>query len=285
MEESVEKKLELFFPYYINQGRLLDIYAILNGGYSEFSELITTINSENQKGGKAELSVNGGFKLLNIGASVSGNVDTKDSQQYSSTEKKVQTITSILSIVKNTLSEKGYLFDIKEAKPGQFVCIPVNLSINSVKSLFEEMVELIKMSNNLQPLNSSVKKPDKDLKNYENLLKNSQSLFAGEEILYDTKEFAIIGNIVNSNLYQSTRNDLIGTSLNCLAQVKRVHPKGTELLKNTMFSKLKDEKVKEDLIEAMGAIANAKIYRFEAIAIPSIYGKPVFELEIIALYQ
>ena len=34
-------KVELFFPYYINQSRLLDIYAILNGGYSEYAEITT----------------------------------------------------------------------------------------------------------------------------------------------------------------------------------------------------------------------------------------------------
>ena len=39
-----ETKVELFFPYYINQSRLLDIYAILNGGYSEYAE-ITNINN------------------------------------------------------------------------------------------------------------------------------------------------------------------------------------------------------------------------------------------------
>ena len=38
---KTEKQKELFFPYYINQGRLLDIYAILNNGYSEYSEIIT----------------------------------------------------------------------------------------------------------------------------------------------------------------------------------------------------------------------------------------------------
>ena len=44
-----DKKLDLFFPYYINQGRLLDIYAILNGGYSEYTEITTAIGAEKSR--------------------------------------------------------------------------------------------------------------------------------------------------------------------------------------------------------------------------------------------
>lgn len=29
----------VFFPYYVNQNRLLDIYAILNKGFSEYEEI------------------------------------------------------------------------------------------------------------------------------------------------------------------------------------------------------------------------------------------------------
>lgn len=29
----------VFFPYYVNQNRLLDIYAILNRGFSEYEEI------------------------------------------------------------------------------------------------------------------------------------------------------------------------------------------------------------------------------------------------------
>ena len=40
---------DLFFPYYVNRGRLLDIYAILNNGYSEYEELSYSSSSENKK--------------------------------------------------------------------------------------------------------------------------------------------------------------------------------------------------------------------------------------------
>lgn len=125
----------------------------------------------------------------------------------------------------------------------------------------------------------------KSNKDIENILKTMQVLFGGEEILFESEDFAIIGNIVDSNLYQSVRVDIIGTELNCLAQVKRIFPTGTELMKNTIFTKIKDASAKQALIIAMNKIADGNMFDFEAIAVSSIQDKPVYQLEIIALYQ
>lgn len=90
---------------------------------------------------------------------------------------------------------------------------------------------------------------------------------------------------MDSNLYQSSRVDIIGTELKCLAQVKRVFPNGTELMKNTIFTKIKDATAKQSLVDAMNKIADGNIFNFEARAVFSINDKPVYQLEIIALYQ
>ena len=95
----------------------------------------------------------------------------------------------------------------------------------------------------------------------------------------------MFGNITESNLYQSVSADLSGAELTCLAQVKRVFPEGTELMRNTVFSKLNDAESKKKLINALSGFTNNKVYDFDAVVIPSIYGKPVYQLEIIALYQ
>ena len=88
-----------------------------------------------------------------------------------------------------------------------------------------------------------------------------------------------------SNLYQAVRADIIGTDLTCLAQVKRVFPYGTELMKNTIVTKIRDVVAKQSLIDAMSDIADGSAFDFEAIAVSSIQDKPVYQLEIIALYQ
>ena len=282
---KVEKQKELFFPYYVNQGRLLDIYAILNDGYSEYAEISTAVCEERSKSGRAELNGTGGFKLFNFGASAATQFDKKGADQNEHKEKKVQTVTSVLSIVKSSLEERGYLKNILEAEPGNFVCLPVVLKINSVKSLLTEMSDVLKLSGNMQKLGATVKGANINPKNIDDSLKTMQILFGGEEILFEDEKYAIIGNIVDAHLYQATRADIIDSRLTCLAQVKRVFPKGTELMKNTLISKIKDAEGKRKMVEAISKFTDNTFFNFEATAVPSITGKPVYQLEIIALYQ
>lgn len=284
-KDKKPKRKKLFFPYYINQSRLLDIYAILNGGYSEYSEITTTISVQKSKSGKVDGQASGGFKLVNLGGTLSGNLEKNDEQSSENREKKVHTITSILSMVRAALANKGYLVDILKAEPGDFVCLPVNLQINSIKSMLTEMVDILKLLENMQKIGVEIKSAGKNTKQYEDILKSMQVLFAGEEILYETESFAVIGNILDENLYQGTRSDLINSKLTCLAQVKRVFPDGTELMKNTIFTKVKDTGAKEKLINSMQAFTSGKVFDFDATAVSSIYDKPVYQLEIIALYQ
>lgn len=284
-KDATKQTKELFFPYYVNQGRLLDIYAILNDGYSEYTELTTAISTKKTKETKGEVAATGGFKIFNFGGSFSGGSEKGNENRNENKEKKVQTVTSVLSIVKSSLKEKNYLKDIKLAKPGEFICIPVILRINSIKSLIAELTELLKLYGTMQKLSSSVKKPGIDTKDFEYISKSIQVLFDGEEILYDAGEYAIIGNIVDSNLYQADRADIIGAELNCLAQVKRVFPNGCELMRNTVFTKIKDHAAKEKLANSLSSATDNNTYDFDAVAVASIDGKPVYQLEIIALYQ
>ena len=280
-----ETKVELFFPYYINQSRLLDIYAILNGGYSEYAEITTGISSEKTKSGKLNGQISGGFKLVNLGGTLDGELAKTNGESRENREKKVQTITSILSMVKTSLADKGYLVDLLKSEPGNFVCLPVNLQINSIKSLLTEMTDILKLITNMQKVGAQIQSNKQDTKKYEDILKSIQILFAGEEILFETDEFAITGNILDENLYQGNRSDLINVNLTCLAQVKRVFPDGTELMKNTIFTKIKDTVSKDSLITSVQGLTSGNIFDFEATAVSSIKDKPVYQLEIIALYQ
>lgn len=284
-KDNQKKKAELFFPYYINQSRLLDIYAILNGGYSEYTEITTSVSAEKKKTGKLDGQVSGGFKLVNLGGNFSGELQKLDDESFENREKKVQTITSILSIVKTSLADKGHLVDILNAESGDFVCLPVNLQINSIKSMIAEVNAILKLATDMQKVGVPVKGAGQNAKQYEDILKSIQTLFAGEEILFEDTDFAITGNILDEHLYQGTRSDLINVNLNCLAQVKRVFPNGTELMKNTIFTKIKDVDAKNKLITSMQAFTSGKVFDFEATAVSAIHGKPVYQLEIIALYQ
>lgn len=171
MSDRENKREELFFPYYVNQGRLIDIYAILNNGYSEYSEITTAIGDEKTKKGEMNISANSGFKIFNFGGSALAEREKTDSKMHENKEKKVQTVTSVLSIVKSWLTKNGYLHDIEGSKPGQFVCLPVVLKINSIKSLLSEMADLLKLSANMQKSGIPVKGLGKNSNDLNNLIK------------------------------------------------------------------------------------------------------------------
>ena len=299
MSNSDKTKEQLFFPYYINQSRLLDIYAILNGGYSEYVEITTAVKSETKGGGKAGITANSGFKIFDLGVSLTADGEKANEKSDENREKKVQTVTSMLNIVMDTLATRGYLQDIKGAHAGEFVCIPVCMKINSIRGLVEETQELLKLTENINRIcggtsNSSNKNgtskpqqkpPKSDSKEIKEVMQLLQAIFAGEEIVYDAGDYAVFGNISNENLYQAIRSDIVGTELKCLAQVKRVYPNGTNLMRNTIFTKIQDASAKESLITSLKALTENNAFTFESVAIPAIYGKPVYELEIVALCQ
>lgn len=283
-EKTTERK-PLFFPYYINQSRLLDIYAILNDGYLEYEEITTNVNENKKKAGEAQANVGAGFKLFNIGgtASISGEEQTGSLNENKT--KKVQTVTSVLSLVQNELARRGYLKEICQSKPGDFVCLPVNLQINSIKGMFEELSDIFKLMAGIKKMGVAVDVTSKDLKEINDLIKMIKVMFDGEEIICIKNDFAIIGNITTGNLYQSSRSDLIGTELTCLAQVKRIYPDGTDLMKNTLISKIGDKEAKRSLIASMKDVTDDDSLSLESTAMASIDNKPVYQLEIIALYQ
>lgn len=200
-------------------------------------------------------------------------------------EKKVQTITSMLSDVLAVLQNNGYIAEISDAKPGQFVKIPVVLQINSIKSLIHECVVVTKLATEMENFGTKVKGKKSEIKELERLSKSIQLLFDGEEIVFDADEYAVFGNIFDEHLYQGTREDIIGTELTCFAQIKRVYPEGTNLLRNTIFTKLKDKEAKIEFISAIKELSSGDVFEFEASVIDSIHGKSVYQVEIIALYQ
>ena len=278
---KVDKK-DIFFPYYVNQGRLLDIYAIFNSGYSEYSEISTAVNKEGSVNGKVDAT--GGFKVFSFGISISGQNEKTDHNEYK--EKKVQTVTSTLSIVKSTLEKNGYIKDILDAEVGDFVCLPVVLKINSIKSLMIELSDILKLAEKTQKLGAEFNNINKEnLKSLNEMIKTIQVMFGGEEIIFVNDDYAIIGNVYDSNLYQATRADIIGSELKCLAQVKRKYLNGTQLLKNTIFAKIKNTEAKRKIIEYLWGMVNGNDFDFEATIVPSIEDKPVYQLEVIALYQ
>lgn len=275
---------DLFFPYYVNKGRLLDIYAILNHGYSEYEEITLSSNTEKQKIDKGEVSISAGFKLFNFGGVAADEKTNTNADGSQITEKKIQTIPSILKIVLDTMRVKQYLKRIDEADEGDFVELDsVILKINSIKMLMDELGELIKLCSDIDTFKD--KSTKQTFQSFKNISKSIRNLCNGEEVIFENPQYAIVGNIFEECLYQSIKSDLIKTNFKCLCQIKRKHNNGTTLMKNTIFTKIKGQAEKNKLIDAVHQFNSGNFYNFDSDAITEITGKPVYEIEIISLYK
>ena len=275
---------DLFFPYYVNKGRLLDIYAILNHGYSEYEEITLSSSAEKQKTDKGEISIGAGFKLFNFGGVAADEKVKTDTDGTQITEKKIQTIPSMLRIVLDTMRTKKYLSQLTSAEEGDFVELDsIIFQINSIKLLMEELEELIKLYDDMKAFGATNNK--KTVQSFKGISKSIRSLCNGEEVLYENERYAIVGNIYEECLYQAIKSDLINTNFRCLCQIKRKHQNGTVLMRNTLFTKLKSNAEKQTFISAVEEFNKDGICNFDAIAVAEITNKPVYEIEIIALYK
>ena len=286
MAYKANKDAELFLPYYINQPRLLDIYAILNGGYSEYEEIESLASSESKKARSGSINGKTGFRLFKVGADISGIDEDNVIGHDKSNIKLVQTATSMLDIVISSLRSQGFITDIRDSSEGSFVITTINAKINSIKSLMNEAKSLLELSKKMSGLGNGGRALDKtnNIKQIEQIVGVTKELFGSEEIVSDQEEYAIVGTINDEYLYQSSREDIVGRSLTCLAQVKQYYPQGTQLLKNTIFTRMKDQSSKEGMIEALRSLKDSN-FDYQADVISEITGKPVYQLEIIALYQ
>ncbi len=278
---------DLFFPYYINKSRLLDTYAILNHGYSEYEELTLSSNSETRKTDKGEMKIQSGFGIFKLGGTAADEKNKSNTENSQYSEKKVQTITSILKIVLDEMRKKQYLRTITDTKVGDFVEIDdIIFQINSIKYLMDEIDELMALYSMISNYSNSKDSKNKNTeKSFKNVSKSIRSLCNGEEVIFQTDDYAIVGKIYDNCLYESFKDDLINSTFHCLCQVKRIYSKGTQLMKDTMFTKIKDKKTKDNFIKTVSEFKQNNVYTFDSEAVSEISNKPVYEIEIIALYK
>lgn len=292
-KQDVYKTNLPFTPYYINQERLIDIFSILNGGYSTFREILTEQKEEKQNKKNAKVKAGGGFKLFNLGADISLD-STKDKLNGVSTkESVVHTVPSMLAKTLDIMDERKYLQNISNSKITSYITFEAEFMINSVEDLMKEAKTIFELSKKLINLNGpSTNKQNNNTTNnnlstkeIDGIIKNVNPLFNGKEIIGETENYSVFGNIIEKNLYLCEYGELINKKLKCFAQIKNIYDKGTDLMKNTVFSKIKDEKAKTSFISAMESFTQNDAYDFGYTAMANIEDKKTYELDIIALFQ
>ena len=272
----------LFTPYYVNQSRLFDLYSILSGGFVEYEKISSSSVINAQESGKVNANASSGFGIFKIAAGLESETGQSDTQVASTSVKKVQTVPSVLATVLTTMSEKKHLKKLDGAAEGDFVNFSTCLSLNSIKSLLEMLREVVALSSSMSALGTEVSIPSPcTTKEIDNLIKMFKFLFGGLEVFCETENYAVIANISEDNLYLSNLDDILNTEVSCFAQVKKIHKNGTELLKSTTFSKIKNNKAA--FIDKISTLSKNDSFDFGVEARSEISGKTVYEVEIFSL--
>lgn len=277
----------LFTLCYVNQPRLVDIFAILNDGFTEYEEIEESSSFGSKSSANAKAKAGAGFRLMKVGASVEAGLEDDERSSASVKGRRVQTVPSVLKIVLGQLEEGCFIKDIERAAEGDFVRIPVVFKINSLKSLVNEAVDLVELGEKMKVVDCTKgqsKKQDsvKQLRAISDVVKE---LFGAEEIVSQEENYAVVGTIADQYLYQATRQQIVDVKLTCLGQVRRIYPNGTQLMKNTVFTKMQDPAAKKALVEAMGKLVEGQSFAFDSTAIVEIADRPVYQLDVIALFQ
>lgn len=230
------------------------------------------------------MSIELNFKLFKIGGAAGDGKETSNADNATLSIKKIQTIPSILKIVIDELRDKKYLKTIEESSEGDFVEIDtISFQLNSIKSLIEEVDEIVKL---LPNLNTSSQNNNKaDINSFKKIANSIKIICNGEEMLYKNDKYAVVGNYYKDCLYQAIKPDIFNNSFRCLCQIKRKYEHGTSLMKNTIFTQIKGKEAKDSIIKSIVDYSSKSTITFNSIAESEIENKVVYEVEIIALYK
>lgn len=278
----------IFTASYIDQARLIDLYSLLNKGYSEYEEIRIDSSEEKRKSVRGTGDISSGFKLFKLGASAALDAGSGFSKSECSSIKRVQTVPSMLRLVVEQLKEKNLIVDMTNADEGSMVLIEIHPFINSYSGFMEEARQLIELGEEMKNIDksaSSKKVKSSLLSNIERLAKISKKLFNAEELVSIEDDYAVFGNVVEDNLYQSMRNDITGIGQHCLAQVRKIYPEGTQLMRNTHFSKFGDREAKRDLLDSVRQVVDTGVFNLDSQVVAEISDRPVYQLNLIALFQ
>ena len=287
LDSEAPKASSLFSLCYVNQPRLVDIFAIMNDGLTEYEEIEESSSFGSKSSASAKVKVGPGFRLMKVGASAEAGLEDNERNSASVKGRRVQTVPSMLKIVLDQLEKGCFIKGVAEASEGDFVRIPADFKINSLKSLVNEAVSLVELGDKMKGVGAAEESSKnqgsvKQLRAIANVVKD---LFGAEEIVSQEEKYAVVGTISDQYLYQASRRDIVDINLTCFGQVRRIYPNGTQLMKNTVFTKMQDPAAKESFIEGMAKLVEGQSFAFDSTAIVEITDRPVYQLDVIALFQ
>lgn len=247
------EKEKLTIPIYLNTKIVFDMLATIEDGFSEMRNIQTSKSISSDETVGADVGTGNIFAWLNIG--VSANKKDSEQQGQTTTEQRTHTTVSLFQKLRSILDENNYIKrDSDEIKEGDFIEIQGVLKVNPLIDFLCNLQELIKLANAFDDNKNNNKSKTRKMMENQKLNTQIDALIQGMQIdgkkdiicVTDEKE-VVINTDVNYFLNRSM-SEITDGRYKVLGKVTKVccdQDESISLLRNTAFSKLKLDKMKE----------------------------------------
>ena len=246
-------KDKLTIPIYLNTKIVFDMLATIEDGFSEVKNIQTSNTKSKDEEINAGIGASNVFSLLKIG--IAANKKNGDSKEEVVSEERTHTTVSLFQKLKVELEENQFIKqqDSDELLEGDFVELKGTLKPNPVIDMLVNFKELMALINVFDDNKGNKSKSQKIMEN-QKFSSQLSALIDGlqtdgkKDIICQTSDMEIV--VPTDENYFSNKNmsELTDGNYKILGKVTKICANDNEsisLLRNTAFSKLKFDKMKE----------------------------------------
>lgn len=243
----------LTIPIYLNTKIVFDMLATIEDGFSEVKNIQTSKNKNHENDAEVNIGNNNLFAFLNVGIRGNHKVESNDGQTVA--EERTHTPVSLFQKLKKQLDDENLIErDINNAIIGDFIEFQGTLKTNPVIDMLAGIKELIVLANLFSDSKGKQNQSKKD-KLMSDSKFNAQieglinGLQAGgkKDIVCVNDTMKIILPTDENYFLNNNMSEVTDGNYKILGKVIQICKEDGEisLLRNTVFSKLQIEKMKE----------------------------------------
>lgn len=251
MREKIDKN-KLTIPIYLNTKIVFDMLATIEDGFSEVKNIQTSKSKNREAGAEANIGMSNLFALFSVG--LKGNLKSGNSSDQTIMEERTHTTVSLFQKLKADLETDQLINrNIDTYKIGDFVEIQGNLKTNPLIEMLSALKELMALANLFsdKPKNNQSKK-DKlmwDAKFNAQIEGLINGLQAGgkKDIICEASGLKVVLPTDENYFLNNNMSEITDGNYKILGKVVQIYKDSGEisLLRNTVFSKLQLDKMKE----------------------------------------
>lgn len=251
MSQLINKN-RLTIPIYLNTKIVFDMLATIEDGFSEVKNIQTSKSKSEEDDAEANIGTSNLFAFLSVG--IRGNHKNGSSDEKTVIEEKTHTTVSLFQRLKAQLEdEKMINRDIGRLEIGDFVEIQGTLKTNPLIDMLSGLKELMTLANLFsdQPKSNQNKKnklmsDNKFNAQIEGLINGLQA-DGKKDIICESDSMSVVLPTDENYFLNSNMSEVTDGNYKILGKVVQIYKEsgGISLLRNTVFSRLQLDKLKE----------------------------------------